>query len=177
MRDLIKVKHEEAENTLFMKTVFERKMTEKLWADFTYNKSVWYKVIETKAEEEGLLEDLNGIERTEKLLDDFESFNKYENTPKVKNSVSEYSDYIMKLEPGKVVAHLYVWYMGDLSGGKMIKQIIKASNSSLEFDNSEELKKNLLSKINNDHIDEVNVAFDWAIKIMKEYDEEIINGN
>jgi len=177
MKDLIKDKHSEAENTLFMKTIFEKKMPEKLWADFIYNKSVWYKAIETKAEEEGLLDDLEGIKRTEKLLEDFNSSNKYENTPKIKKSVSDYFNYIMSLEPGKVMAHLYTWYMGDLSGGKMIKEIIKAPHSSLEFDNPEELKRNILSKINHDYIDEVNVAFDWAIKIMKEYDEELINGN
>jgi heme oxygenase len=66
--------------------------------------------------------------------------------------------------------------MGDLSGGAMIKRIIKSPNSSLDFDNPEELKKNIMLKINEKHIDEVNVAFDWAIKIMKEYDKDLTNG-
>jgi heme oxygenase len=176
MKDLIKEKHKEAENTLFMQTVFQNKMSEEMWADFIYNKAVWYKAIENKAKEEGVLKDLPGIERYSLLMNDYENSNKYGNPPEIKKTTSEYFDYIMDLSVGKVIAHLYTWYMGDLSGGSMIKKIIKAPHSSLEFDNPEELKKKILLKISKDDIQEVNNAFDWAIKIMKEYDKELING-
>ena len=176
MKYLIEGKHKEAENTLFMKTVFAGKMTEELWADFTYNKALWYKAIEIKAEAEGLLDNLFGINRYEKLLDDYNKSNKYINAPDVKQSSIDYHYYIMGLEKNKVIAHLYTWYMGDLSGGSMIKRIIKAPNSSLDFDNPEELKKNIMLKINDTYIEEVNVSFDWAIKIMKEYDKDLIDG-
>ena len=176
MKKLIADKHKEAETTLFMDTVFAGKMTEELWADFTFNKAIWYKAIEEKAEAEGLLNDLPGIKRYDKLLWDYECSKKFENSPVVKEASVEYYYYIMKLEENKVIAHLYIWYMGDLSGGSMIKKIIKSPNSSLDFENSEELKKNIMLKINKDHIKEVNVAFDWAIKVMKEYDKDLTNG-
>jgi heme oxygenase len=176
MKELIAGKHKEAEDTLFMKTVFAGKMTEELWADYTYNKTIWYKAIEDKAKTEGILNNLVGIERFEKLLEDYRLSKKYPNSPNVKESSIQYHYYIMGLETDKVVAHLYTWYMGDLSGGAMIKRIIKSPNSSLDFDNPEELKKNIMLKINEKHIDEVNIAFDWAIKIMKEYDKDLTNG-
>ena len=176
MKELIADKHKEAETTLFMKTVFAGKMTEQLWAEFTYNKSIWYKAIEDKARDEGLLVDLVGIERHKKLLEDYNNSKKYIAGPDVKESTIEYYYYIMGLDKDKVIAHLYTWYMGDLSGGTMIKRIIKSPNSGLDFDNPEELKKNIMLKINESHVDEVNVAFDWAIRIMKEYDKDLTNG-
>jgi len=176
MKDLIAEKHKEAENTLFMQTVFRNKMSEEMWADFIYNKAVWYKAIENKAKEEGILEDLPGIERYSLLMNDYENSNKYEKLPNIKKSTIEYFDYINNLPIGKVIAHLYTWYMGDLSGGSMIRRIIKAPHSSLEFDNPEQLRKKILSKVSKNDVEEVNNAFDWAIRIMKEYDKELING-
>ena len=176
MKEHIADKHKEAENTLFMKTVFSGKMKEELWADYIFNKAMWYNAIEQKAKSEGLLDDLVGIERHSKLVEDYQNSNKYENSPNIKKASLEYYYYILNLPENKVIAHLYTWHMGDLSGGSMIKKIIKSPHSSLEFDNPEELKKNIMFKINDMHIEEVKTAFDWAIKIMKEYDKELING-
>jgi heme oxygenase len=60
--------------------------------------------------------------------------------------------------------------MGDLYGGQMIKKIVPGPHYSLEFVNPEELKTNLRNKLSDDMADEANCAFDWAIKILNEYD-------
>ena len=63
LKDLTWDKHQAAEATDFMKSVFKKKMPTSVWADYTYNKMLWYGAIETKASAEGYLDDLPGIQR------------------------------------------------------------------------------------------------------------------
>jgi heme oxygenase len=60
--------------------------------------------------------------------------------------------------------------MGDMFGGQMIKKIIDAPSSHLDFENAAELKTTIRSKLTDDMADEANVAFDWAIKILNHYE-------
>ena len=72
------------------------------------------------------------------------------------------------------MAHLYVWHMGDLFGGQMIKKLVDAPTTALEFDEVDSMKEIFYAKINDDMANEANVAFDWALKIMGEYDTELV---
>ena len=85
----------------------------------------------------------------------------------------EYHRYILDLPPGLVLAHLYTWHMGDLYGGQMIKKIIKAPHRSLDFNDAENLKTIIRSKLDDSLGDEANRAFDWAIKIMESYEKDM----
>jgi heme oxygenase len=86
-------------------------------------------------------------------------------------SVKDYVSYIRKLEdPKRILAHLYTWHMGDMFGGQMIKTMIPAPHTHLTFDNAKELMTTLRTMITDDLADEANTAFDWAIKILSEYD-------
>ena len=88
-----------------------------------------------------------------------------------KESVKDYVLYIRKLDdPKRILAHLYTWHMGDMFGGQMIKEMIKAPHTHLTFDNARELMTTLRTMITDDLADEANIAFDWAIKILSEYD-------
>jgi heme oxygenase len=60
--------------------------------------------------------------------------------------------------------------MGDMFGGQMIKKIVDAPSSHLDFENADELKTIIRSKLTDDMADEANVAFDWAIKILNHYE-------
>jgi heme oxygenase len=60
--------------------------------------------------------------------------------------------------------------MGDMFGGQMIKKLIDAPHRHLEFDNARELMTNMRGMLSDDMADEANVAFDWAIRILSEYD-------
>jgi heme oxygenase len=63
--------------------------------------------------------------------------------------------------------------MGDLYGGQMIKKLIKAPHRSLDFNNEEQLKTIIRSKLDDSLGDEANRAFDWAIKIMESYEQDM----
>lgn len=170
LKDLTKDKHTEAESTLFMQAVFKKKLPLELWADFTYNKMIFYGAIEAKARAEGLMEDLYRIDRSYWLYEDYKAM-KLPAT--VKPAVAEYRQYILDLEPGLVLAHLYTWHMGDLHGGQMIKKMIDAPHRSLEFEDRVGLINTMRSKLDDSLGDEAIKAFDWAIRIMNEYNDDL----
>ena len=175
LKDLTKDKHAAAEGTKFMKAVFDQTLPLDLWTDYTYQKQLWYNEIEKKAEEFGLLDTLAGIKRADLIADDYQRMvgDKHEyNT--YKEISKDYVIYIRGLDDAKqVLAHLYTWHMGDLFGGQMIKKIIDAPHSHLEFDNARELMSSMRAMLTDDLADEANLAFDWAIRILGEYDADL----
>jgi heme oxygenase len=171
LKELTADKHAEAEATPFMKAVFAGKMTPEIWIAFTYQKHAFYKEIEDKADMYGLLEDLPGIKRADLILQDCEPMLGRNITYAPTQPVYEYCAYIRSLhDPVRIMAHLYTWHMGDMFGGQMIKKIIDAPSSHLDFENAAELKTTIRSKLTDDMADEANVAFDWAIKILNHYE-------
>lgn len=172
LKDLTKDKHTEAESTPFMRAVFDKTLPREIWADFTYNKMIFYGAIESKARAEGFMEDLYRIDRAYWLYEDFKAMGC---PATVKPAVAEYRQYILDLEPGKVLAHLYTWHMGDLHGGQMIKKIVDSPHRSLEFEDRVGLINTMRAKLDDSLGEEANCAFDWAIRIMREYDNEISN--
>jgi heme oxygenase len=171
LKEITKDKHTEAEHTPFMSAVFKKSMPVEIWADYTYNKMLWYGAIETKARAEGLLDDLKGIDRAYALYQDAKEMTGGQ-FPKFRQAAIDYHRYILDLEPGKVAAHLYVWHMGDLFGGQMIKKVLPPPHRNLEFNNVDQLKETIRAKLDDSLGDEAIVAFDWAIKIMHTYDDQ-----
>ena len=70
-----------------------------------------------------------------------------------------------------IMAHVYTWHMGDLFGGQMIKRVVSAPHRALDFDNADLLKTNIRVKLKDTMSTEANCAFEWAIKLLEEYDE------
>lgn len=173
LKELTADKHAEAEATPFMRAVFAGTMPREVWRDYTYNKTIFYNAIEAKCRAEGVLEHLDGIERTASLSEDYLEMSNNIPIAGVNSVVAEYKQYIESLEPGKVIAHLYTWHMGDMYGGQMIKNLIDAPHRNLDFDNAEVLKIVLRSKLDDTLADEANAAFDWAIRIMNEYNGQL----
>lgn len=173
LKEFTAEKHKQAESTLFMKSIFKGQLPLELWTDWTYQKVLFYTVIENSANRHGLLNDCSDIQRSYLIYQDYKEMS---NNQSVKNTyrsaVIEYHDYLQSIgdDPDKVMAHLYTWHMGDLFGGQMIKKVIKSPHRSLDFKNTEQLKTTIRAKLKDSMADEANVAFDWAIKMMREYD-------
>jgi len=173
LKELTKDSHTAAERTPFMKATIKGQIPKEIWAEYTYNKMLWYGAIETKSRAEGLLDDLKGIERAYALYQDAKEM-LGEEFPKFRQAAIDYHRYILDLPDGKVAAHLYVWHMGDLFGGQMIKKILDyVPHRNLEFKDIDGLKTTIRSKLGDELADEANVAFNWAIKIMSEYDSSL----
>ena len=175
LKELTKAKHELAETTPFMKAVFDLKLPMELWVDYTYQKYIWYREIELAADSHGLLDTLLGIGRAQLIMADYKKMVEQQPIYHTYKEVSkDYASYIISLDdPKKILAHLYTWHMGDLFGGQMIKKIINAPSTHLDFENPRELMTNMRSMLTDDLADEANIAFDWAIKILGEYDSSL----
>jgi heme oxygenase len=63
--------------------------------------------------------------------------------------------------------------MGDMFGGQMIKKIVPGSHRNLEFQNADALKIAIRAKLDDSMADEANLAFDWAIRMMRDYDSSL----
>jgi heme oxygenase len=175
LKELTKDKHALAEGTPFMKAVFDLKLPMALWVDYTYQKYIWYREIELAAASYGLLDELSEISRAQLIMADYKNMIGQAPTYHTYKEVSkDYAGYIKLLtDPKKVLAHLYTWHMGDLFGGQMIKKIIQAPSTHLDFNNPRELMTTMRTMLTDDLADEANVAFDWAIKILSEYDSNL----
>ena len=169
LKELTADKHRQAETTQFMKAVFAKTLPRDHWVDFTYQKSLFYSTIESAAAKQGLMSDIESMCRSALLAQDYKKMDG--DAREFKPAVLEYHNYIQTLtNPTQIMAHLYTWHMGDLFGGQMIKKLVDGPHSSLDFLDPPVLIAAMRTKLSDDMADEANIAFDWAIKILNEYD-------
>lgn len=175
LKNLTAEKHREAENSLFMKSVFAKTLPQDLWIDWTYQKWLFYGTLEGCAGAAGLLNDLPDIRRAFYLFYDFEQMNIQRKAYCFRDSTKEYHNYILSVsqDPKRLMAHVYTWHMGDLFGGQMIRKTVPGSHRSLEFADRSLLINNVRTKIDDSMAEEANCAFSWAIRMMREYDRDL----
>jgi heme oxygenase len=175
LKDLTAAKHAEAESTPFMKAVFAKTLPFDLWVDWTYQKWLFYGAIEGAAGANQLLGDLPDLRRAFYLAMDYAEMNGNNPRHEFRPIVVDYYNYILSIskDPNKIMAHLYTWHMGDMFGGQMIKKIVPGPHRNLEFEDARTLMTNIRAKLDDSMGDEANVAFDWAIRMMRDYDSSL----
>lgn len=174
LKDITWDLHKEAETSAFVKKIFKGEATKDEYATYLYNLLAIYDPIEFSAKRQGMFNNLPGIERLNKLYQDFLELDEgkmYRLVP----SVVEYHDYLVKLanDPMRchlIKAHLYVRHMGDLNGGQVFKRIVAPYSQGrfYDFDNPEELKVKIKEELTDDLGPEARTAFIYAIRMMKE---------
>jgi heme oxygenase len=175
LKELTAEKHQEAESTPFMKAVFAKTLPKEIWTDWTYQKWLFYGAIEGAAGANRLLGDLPDLRRAFYLAMDYQEMNGNNPRHEFRPIVVEYYNYLLSIskDPNKIMAHLYTWHMGDMFGGQMIKKIVDAPHRNLEFEDPRTLMTNIRAKLDDSMGDEANVAFDWAIRMMRDYDSSL----
>ena len=176
LKEITKKIHTAAERTPFMHAVIKGKIPKSVWADYTYQKSIIYSSIESVARDAGITLDCLDIERALKQYQDTKEMCEGGNFPRLRPVTIDYSRYLLDLagDKDKILAHLYVWHMGDLHGGQMIKKILNyVPHRNLEFADVEATKNIIRAKLDDRMGDEAIVAFEWAIKLMNTYNDEL----
>jgi heme oxygenase len=175
LKDLTSAKHTEAESTPFMKAVFAKTLPFDLWVDWTYQKWLFYGAIEGAAGANRLLGDLPDLRRAFYLFMDYNEMNVERRKHEFRPIAIDYYKYLISIanDPNKIMAHLYTWHMGDMFGGQMIKKIVPGTHRNLEFEDVKTLITNIRAKLDDSMGDEANVAFDWAIRMMRDYDNSL----
>ncbi len=183
LREITKDLHHEAETTKFAKLLLSGKIEKEDYANYLYQLILIYNAIELGNKLEGNLDKLPGIERTHNIYQDFIEIAGVDHNYQWLPGTISYSKYLLDLirDPAlrpKIKAHLYCRHMGDLNGGQIIKkQVAHISKGRFyDFKNPDELKVAIRSELTDDLGSEARVAFEWAIKMMRElYNESSLD--
>jgi len=172
LKELTKEEHTNAERQAFVKILMSGKINPKLYATYLWNQHKKYDLLEAIALSHGLLNEFPSITRKTKILEDFaELWVEGENPPTVVPSTIEYIGHMKEImaDSDKIMAHLYVLHMGDLSGGQMISKRVPGEGRMYQFDgNINEIKDAIRAKTHNSMADEAKYVFQSATKLFQE---------
>lgn len=175
LREITKDLHHEAETTKFAKLLLSGKIEKEDYANYLYQLLLVYPTIEIGNKMQGTLERLPGIERSHAIYQDFIEIAGKNYTNKWLPVSIEYHQYLLDLlnDPSRkhlIKAHMYCRHMGDLHGGQIIKKQVAhiSSGKFYEFKNPDELKMAIRAELTDDLGNEARVAFQFAIRMMKE---------
>jgi heme oxygenase (biliverdin-producing, ferredoxin) len=170
LKDLTWENHKNAERQEFVKILLSGKINKTLYAIYLYNQYHIYNNLEKIAENLGLLSDLPDLKRANYIYEDFKELWDKKDLPEVCYTVRNYISYLDSIhnDSNKIMAHIYVRHMGDLSGGQMISKKVPGSGNFYKFIDSEELKTKIRNKLSDDMAPEANNCFNYAIELFEE---------
>jgi heme oxygenase len=173
LKEITRQLHHEAETTKFAKRLLSGSISEKEYATYLYQMLAVYDPIEFYSTRQGFFKNLPGIDRLRKIYEDFLELEQPGEFYQLLPSTIEYHTYLVKLgnDPENrhlIKAHLYVRHMGDLFGGQIIKGRVPGQGKFYQFDDPSNLKTAIRTELDDSLGEEACVAFQWAIKIMRE---------
>lgn len=168
LKEAISDNHHKAEEHPFTKSLFSGTLPKEVYGHFLFNILHCYRSLENAGDSIGLFDDLQGIKRSDQINQDLvETFADHKYT--LLNSAIKYGEYINSItDKDKLLAHVYVRYMGDLYGGQMIKRLVPTSGHMYEFANRKELIDKIRSKLTDSMGDEANVCFEFVIDLFED---------
>lgn len=172
LKELTAEKHKAAERQEFVKILFSGNINPEFYATFLANQHPIYEILEVNAMLHRLVMGMPDIRRAPAINADFlELWPDKNRNPIILPVVDRYIKHILNLsakDPNKLMAHIYVRHMGDLSGGQMIAKRVPGSGKFYQFEDPEALKTAIRGKIDDSLAEEANVCFDFAIKMFDE---------
>lgn len=177
LKEITKDLHHDAERTEFAKKLLGGNISKEEYAHYLWQMVLVYNGIETAANSQGMLKNLPDIERADKIYQDCIELVGPNHNLKWLSSTISYCKYLLSLNYDNdrkhlIKAHLYCRHMGDLYGGQMIAKRVPGQGRFYQFKDAENLKAAIRAELTDDLGDEARVAFEWAIKIMKELNNE-----
>ena len=171
LKDLTWEHHKNAERQDFVKIMMSGKINPKFYAIFLYNLHPRYDLLESMASLHDLFADLPALPRHKLILQDFNHLWTHQDPPPTLPSTNNYVMHMKSIidDPEKIMAHIYTFHMGDLSGGQMIAKKVPGLKSMFDFQGDiDALKNKIREKLNDDMADEARYAFDSATQLFKE---------
>jgi heme oxygenase len=163
LREATAYAHHQAETTELMQLMLSGKMTAEHYAGFLANQLICYNAIERRSH---LFAD-GDMARSSALVADITELRG--STLPIVPSVYQYADYVQTLSDQGVWAHIYVRYLGDMYGGRLIKSRVPGSGRIFEFRERDELISRIRLSVSIADAGEANRCFDWVIKIYDEF--------
>ena len=168
LKELTSTKHEEIEAMPFTQYMLSGKITNEDYAKYLFQMLQVYQAIEEVASKLNVLDDMPELPRYYFINHDYEELVGKNITHMVFQSTKEYCDYIRTItDSKKIIAHMYVRYMGDMAGGQMIKKLVPGSGLFYDFKNIRELICIFRKKLSDDMAEEAILAFNYNIAITR----------
>lgn len=172
LRELTQEHHSTAERQLFAKELISGKISKWKYATYLFNQHPQYNLLETL----GMLHGLVDVRIAPKIHADYsELWSEFEpNQPPLLPVVKEYMDHLLtiKNDADKLMAHIYVRHLGDMSGGQMIARKVPGSGTMYQFEEDVKiLKQRVKDRCTDDMTEEANICFDFATKMFQQMAE------
>jgi heme oxygenase len=163
--------HETAETQPFAQELLNGTVSKKRYATYLFNQHPQYNLLEMFA----MVHSLIDVRIAPKIHQDYgELWAEFQpNQPPLLPVVKEYMNHLMtiKEDPHRLMAHVYVRHMGDLSGGQMIARKVPGSAMMYKHDNAKELKERIRSRCDDSMAEEANLCFDFAARLFEQMSE------
>ncbi len=171
LKELTWEHHKNAERQEFVREMFSGNLSKERYATFLFNQHPQYNLLEVFAMVHGILD----VRRAPAIHEDYqELWSDTNNQPPLMPVVKEYMDHLVKIQndPDKLMAHIYVRHMGDLSGGQMLAKKVPGSGRLYKFDEPVDvLKEKIRARLNDDMAEEAKICFDFATKLFQQMSE------
>lgn len=173
LKELTWEHHKNAERTAFVHRMLKREMTPYQYYVYLSNQFLMYTVLEDAAEKAGVLLGIENIKRGIHMckdLQELEREHKFE-IPVHLKSTAEYMRYVYNIseDADKLLSHIYVRHMGDLSGGQIIKKFVPGTGRFYQFDEDVDiLKDKIRLKLHDGLADEAKKCFEMVTSFMEE---------
>tara|TARA_B100002019_G_scaffold219216_1_gene191841 strand:- start:4341 stop:4919 length:579 start_codon:yes stop_codon:yes gene_type:complete len=171
LKDLTWEHHKNAERQDFVKIMMSGNINPKFYAIFLYNLHPRYDLVEAMGNVHSLFNNFPTLPRHRFILNDFNYLWKEKDPPPTLPSTLAYIDHMKTCmnDPEKIMAHIYTFHMGDLSGGQMIARKVPGLKSMFQFEGDiDQIKNAIREKLNDDMAEEARYAFDSATQLFKE---------
>lgn len=171
LKELTKDEHSNAERQAFVKVIMSGRINPQLYATYLWNQHKKYDLLEALAGARGLLSDLPNIRRKLLIEQDFRELWHSNSEPVIVASTMDYIAHMKHImnDPDKLMAHIYVLHMGDLSGGQMIARKTPGANRMYQFDGDiQEIKEKIRAKIHDGMAEEAKYVFASSTKLFQE---------
>jgi heme oxygenase len=177
LREITKDLHHQAETTAAAKLLLSGKIAPEMYASWLYQLIMIYGPIEFGCRSQGFFDNLPGIDRLPSIYQDFIELAGTEHKHTWMKSTLEYHDYLITLLNNPetkhlIKAHSYVRHMGDLSGGQIVAKQTPGSGKMFQVANIDKIKPILRASLTDDLGEEAIVAFQWNIKVLREFGGE-----
>ena len=178
LKELTWEHHKNAERQAFVKEMFAKdpQISPERYACYLFNQHPQYNMLEMLAMMHGLFDGMPELRRAPAIHEDYQELWGEANPhqPPLMPVVKEYMAYLMSIkdDADKLMAHVYVRHMGDLSGGQMSAKRVPGEGRFYKFDKDhEELKEMVRARLDDSMADEAKLCFDFATKMFMQLGE------
>ena len=157
LREETAEKHRIAEQKEFNQRMFRGELTKEEYVEYLKIQLIIFYVIETKFK---LPHD--GLKRYEKVMEDLVELG--HETVYIHGEL-DYANYLLTLNDGTILPHIYLNYLALAYGGQMMKSKVPGSGRMYDFDNMMECVGSIRAVQKDEWAEEVNKGFDFLIDI------------